>query len=67
MPRSNYIYILSSVSGEVLVPFTVKHELVSYIVDHGFLAYRVQRFRDAQPGTGVDVTAEIKKTVAAFL
>ena len=67
MARSNYIYILSALCGEVLVPFTVKHELVSYIVDHGFLTYRVQRFRDAQPGTGVDVTAEIEKVVAVYL
>lgn len=67
MPRSNYVYILTATSGEILVPFTVKHELVAYIVDHGMLAYRVQRFRDAQAGTGVNVTIEIKKTVAAFL
>lgn len=67
MPRSNYIYILTASSGEILVPFTVKHELIEYIAHHGMFAYRVQRFRDARSNTGVDVTAEIKKTVAAFL
>ena len=63
MPRSNYIYILSG--SCIVAAFTVKHELISHLVDHDFPAYTVWRVRDGQTDTGVDITEDIAGEVAA--
>jgi hypothetical protein len=63
MPRSHYIYILSG--SYIVAAFTVKHELVSHLVDNSFPAYTVWRVRDGQTETGVDITEDIAGEVAA--
>ena len=66
MARSHYIYILKS-EGKVVAAFTVKHELVSHLVDSALPLYSICRVRDGKAHTGVDLTDEIQAEVDAYL
>lgn len=66
MARSHYIYILKS-EGKVVAAFTVKHELVSCLIDTALPLYSVSRVRDGKPYTSVDFTDEIQAEVEDYL
>lgn len=63
MARSTYIYHVFGTPECLLASFTVKREMVSYVLDNYLYEempdLRVYRARDGKSGTLVDITEEV--------
>lgn len=55
MARSSYVYILFNRDGDVLVPFTVKHEMQTFVMQNKPVGAYCVRYRDGQLAEPVDI------------